>query len=414
MNTISGSRRVGTVDWRNQPACQVYRRRSGYTHVTFGGDYDPEKRRLYSQNHFSLPFRIKEKGKEKNKKVPITVEVPSEYVPFFREVDEKVLQIVQIKKLILFSEEFTNDQIKDNQRKICEKVSSNGRDYTTVKLKIDASDSHIVMPDLKITFSIHFNYIWVDPSSHAFSTEIRILQVKPYKQEDIRKYYGPTVINDNDFDQSIELAEANIIDRYRADRAVAAAVVELTKTFLADLHYEAVSQELLNKAEAGDDNAMYLLGVSFCRGVYFKKNMEKALEWFKRSADAGNIHGMAMYGDACYPQYKCALVHITQAATLGSDFGAITLAGIFLTHKDFVQARLWSEKVLNGTNDKVLEWQLQKIGLRRPDYKVQASKYIQDINRRQRELLRLQTEHRKLKEENERLRSAPPKRARVE
>ena len=41
---------------------------------------------------------------------------------------------------------------------------------------------------------------------------------------------------DNDFDQSIELAEANIIDRYRADRAVAAAVVHLTKIWLADLH----------------------------------------------------------------------------------------------------------------------------------------------------------------------------------
>ena len=34
----------------------------------------------------------------------------------------------------------------------------------------------------------------------------------------------------------LSLAEANIIDRYRADRAVAAAVVHLTKIWLADLH----------------------------------------------------------------------------------------------------------------------------------------------------------------------------------
>ena len=34
----------------------------------------------------------------------------------------------------------------------------------------------------------------------------------------------------------LTIAEANIIDRYRADRAVAAAVVHLTKIWLADLH----------------------------------------------------------------------------------------------------------------------------------------------------------------------------------
>ena len=33
----------------------------------------------------------------------------------------------------------------------------------------------------------------------------------------------------------LTIAEANIIDRYRADRAVAAAVVHLTKIWLADL-----------------------------------------------------------------------------------------------------------------------------------------------------------------------------------
>ena len=41
---------------------------------------------------------------------------------------------------------------------------------------------------------------------------------------------------DGQYYMSIELAEANIIDRYRADRAVAAAVVHLTKIWLADLH----------------------------------------------------------------------------------------------------------------------------------------------------------------------------------
>lgn len=57
-----------------------------------------------------------------------------------------------------------------------------------------------------------------------------------------------------------------------------------------------VAQENINKAELGDPNAMFFLGVMYHFGRYVDPNDKKALQWLQQSAAKGNKHAMTHIG----------------------------------------------------------------------------------------------------------------------
>ena len=81
--------------------------------------------------------------------------------------------------------------------------------------------------------------------------------------------------------------------------------------------------------------------------------------WYERSAAARDPRGLAYFGCCLLngiggPQdIAFGLVNVTEAAGLGSEFGAHSLGrGFFVggwgLPKDHVRARFWLEKVVNG------------------------------------------------------------------
>ena len=81
--------------------------------------------------------------------------------------------------------------------------------------------------------------------------------------------------------------------------------------------------------------------------------------WYERSAAARDPKGMAAFGDALLcgwggPQNTAlGLVMASQAAELGSDLGAYILGQAFFKGqwglaKDFVRARFWLKKIVDG------------------------------------------------------------------
>ena len=59
---------------------------------------------------------------------------------------------------------------------------------------------------------------------------------------------------------------------------------------------EKYSQELKEKAEAGDGEAQYKLGRCYYFGCGIAKNQEEAFQWYMKSAQKGNSFGQAAVG----------------------------------------------------------------------------------------------------------------------
>ena len=118
-------------------------------------------------------------------------------------------------------------------------------------------------------------------------------------------------------------------------------------------------KQIRAKAESGDAEAMYRLGL--CYGVGIKglaKDNVQARAWYERSAAAGDPRGLAQFG-----QYLLAgvggpqcigrgLVNVREAAELGSDRGAFILGRAFLHGrygpKDLYRAQFWLTEVVCG------------------------------------------------------------------
>jgi TPR repeat protein len=89
----------------------------------------------------------------------------------------------------------------------------------------------------------------------------------------------------------------------------------------------------LKKAERGDPEAMWKLGVKYSYGTLgFKKDDKLALKWYTKCHEAGNVKGTALMG---YYMYKgkggarknCpeGIVYLGIAAAQGSNFAAYHL-----------------------------------------------------------------------------------------
>ena len=119
-------------------------------------------------------------------------------------------------------------------------------------------------------------------------------------------------------------------------------------------------KETREKAEAGDGDAMYCLGMCYRSGRGgLAQDAVQSRAWFERSAAARDPRGLAALGECLLrgiggPQnYAFGLVNVTAAAELGSDYGAYLLGQAFFIGKyglpeDHVWARYWLKKVADG------------------------------------------------------------------
>ena len=130
-----------------------------------------------------------------------------------------------------------------------------------------------------------------------------------------------------------------------------------------NLAIETRVKELRVKADAGDGEAMYELGIwyqcnSIRAGIQHSKDPSltedtvQARAWFERSAAARNPEGLAVFGAYLVtgiggPQDNVfGVMNLTQAAELGSQVGAHSLGDAFLKGlwglpKDPARARYW-------------------------------------------------------------------------
>ena len=119
-------------------------------------------------------------------------------------------------------------------------------------------------------------------------------------------------------------------------------------------------KETREKAEGGDGDAMYCLGMCYRSGRGgLAQDAVQSRAWFERSAAARDPRGLAALGECLLrgiggPQnYAFGLVNVTAAAELGSDYGAYLLGQVFFIGKydlpkDPVRARYWFRKVADG------------------------------------------------------------------
>jgi TPR repeat protein len=135
---------------------------------------------------------------------------------------------------------------------------------------------------------------------------------------------------------------------------------ELAEAWQKKLAVEKVVKEWRAKAEGGDWNAMYCLGVWYQFGLHgLAKDAAQARAWYELSGAARNPKGMASFGQCLLlgiggpEDHVFGIMNVTEAAMLGSDLGAYRLGWAFSEGdhglpKDPVRARYWLKKVVDG------------------------------------------------------------------
>jgi TPR repeat protein len=71
-------------------------------------------------------------------------------------------------------------------------------------------------------------------------------------------------------------------------------------------------EELRAKAEAGDDDSEYHLGLRYCNGEGVPKDFSKAVKWFRKAADQGNVQAETALG-YCYATGQGVAKEYTEA-----------------------------------------------------------------------------------------------------
>ena len=126
---------------------------------------------------------------------------------------------------------------------------------------------------------------------------------------------------------------------------------ELAEAWKEKLEQEKVVKEWRAKAEGGDGYAMLRLGAR-----YAGEDDVQSRAWFELSAAERDPKGMAMFSSHLLrgiggPQDNVfGVMNVTQAAELGSEYGAYLLGKAFMTGfwglpKDPARARFWLRKV---------------------------------------------------------------------
>ena len=135
---------------------------------------------------------------------------------------------------------------------------------------------------------------------------------------------------------------------------------ELATAWRQKLEDEKIVKELRVKAEAGDAQAMYLLGYAYDKEEHgLERDLVEDRAWYERSAAARFPKGLArfgsflLYGSGGPKDHALGLVNVTEAAHLGSSLGAYRLGKAFFKGtwglpKDPTRARFWLRKVAEG------------------------------------------------------------------
>ena len=135
---------------------------------------------------------------------------------------------------------------------------------------------------------------------------------------------------------------------------------ELATAWTEKLEQGKLVKEMRAKAEGGDGESMWQLGIWYRYGQNgLAVDKAQARAWYERSAAARNPKGMARFGEYLLlgvggPQnYAHGLVMAGQAAALGSDHGAYLVGkafskGLYGLPKDPAQARYWLKKIFDG------------------------------------------------------------------
>ena len=142
----------------------------------------------------------------------------------------------------------------------------------------------------------------------------------------------------------------NIIEALIESGAIAGELAEAWTEKLAD---EKVVKEWRAKAEVGDGYAMLRLGAR-----YAGEDDVQSRAWFELSAAERDPKGMAMFSSHLLrgiggPQDNVfGVMNVTQAAELGSEYGAYLLGKAFMTGfwglpKDPARSRFWLRKVVD-------------------------------------------------------------------
>ena len=135
---------------------------------------------------------------------------------------------------------------------------------------------------------------------------------------------------------------------------------ELAEAWNKKLADETKVKEKRAEAEGGDGGAMWQLGAWYQLGRNgLTKDIAQARAWFERSAAARNPKGMACFGQSLLGGWGgpkdnvFGIMNLTQAAELGSEFGAYLIGWAFFSGgyglpKDPVRARYWLKKLVDG------------------------------------------------------------------
>ncbi len=119
-------------------------------------------------------------------------------------------------------------------------------------------------------------------------------------------------------------------------------------------------EQMTREAEAGDSSVMYNLARAYFVGLLVFKDDSEAYKWAKKSADAGNVMGMAFFGyvlirgigtEVCLSDGVALLV---SAAERGSNYACHLLGtfyhrGRYGFRKDCGRAKYWMEKAIGGS-----------------------------------------------------------------
>lgn len=121
-------------------------------------------------------------------------------------------------------------------------------------------------------------------------------------------------------------------------------------------HYKKAMDSFLIATNNNDNKAMLVMGIMYANGDGVQKDKVKSFEWFKKAANAGNLHAFNKLGNiyAAKEDYTKAFQWFKKAADAGDSKAAYNL-GYFYTgglgvKMDLEKALIWYEKAAIAGN----------------------------------------------------------------
>ena len=112
--------------------------------------------------------------------------------------------------------------------------------------------------------------------------------------------------------------------------------------------------ELQTRAEAGNADAAFQLGIMYYEGKNIPQNYDEAMKWFKTAADLGNSQGMFYTGVMYYKALSVpkdvgqATIWFQKASDLGNAHATFDLGTIAYQDQNYDAARAFFEKAANA------------------------------------------------------------------